>query len=71
MRYKLKWRAGGDEPLQPEIFDTLDAAKRRARELLARYGERATIDVWNDDETWQIVSPAGIADWSRQPDQTA
>lgn len=67
MRYKLKWRTDGTEPLQPEIFDTMDAVKARVRALMAQYGERATIDLWNEEETWQIVSPAGIADWSNRP----
>ena len=67
MRYKLKWRAGEEGPLQPEIFNTMDAAKMRARQLLTEYGDRATIDIWNEDETWQIVSPAGVADWVKQP----
>lgn len=63
MRYKVKWRAGGQEPLQPEIFNTEDDAKARVRQLLEQFGDRATIDVWNEDETWQMVSPAGIVEW--------
>ena len=63
MRYKLKWRAHGTEPLTPETFDTEDQAKARARELLAAQGTAVVIDVWNDDETWQIVTPAGVAEW--------
>ena len=64
MRYKVKWRAGGEEAIQPEIFDTIEAAKARSRELLIKYGEAATIDIWDEDEDWQIVSPAGVAEWS-------
>lgn len=60
MRYKLKWRADGTGPLTPETFDTEDQAKSRARELLAAQGTAVVIDVWNEDETWQIVTPAGV-----------
>jgi hypothetical protein len=63
MRYKVKWRAGGQEPLQPELFNSEADAKVRVRQLLDQYGDRATIDIWNEDETWQMVSPAGVADW--------
>ena len=63
MRYKLKWRADGTGPLTPETFDTEDQAKSRARELLAAQGTAVVIDVWNEDETWQIVTPAGVAGW--------
>jgi hypothetical protein len=63
MRYKIKWRANGDGPLQPETVDTLAQAKARSRELLATYCEKVTIDIWNEDETWQIVSPVGVPDW--------
>ena len=63
MKYKIKWRAAGEEPLQPEILETVEAAKARTRELISEYGQRVIIDVWNEDETWQIVTPAGIADW--------
>lgn len=63
MRYKVKWRAGGQEPLQPEVFNSEGEAKVRARQLLEQYGDRATIDIWNEDETWQMVSPAGVAEW--------
>ena len=65
MRYKIKWRANGDGPLQPEMVETLDQAKARSRELLATYAEKLTIDIWNEDETWQIVSPTGVPDWCR------
>ena len=63
MRYKLEWRADGTGPLTPETFDTEDQAKSRARELLAAQGTAVVIDVWNEDETWQIVTPAGVARW--------
>ena len=65
MRCKVKWRAQGEEPLQPESFEAVEGAKARARELIAKYGEHVTIDIWNDDETWQIVSFAGVADWAK------
>jgi hypothetical protein len=63
MNYKVKWRAAGEEPLQPQVLENVEAAKRRVRELLAAHSQRVTIDVWNEDETWQIVTPAGLADW--------
>jgi hypothetical protein len=66
MRYKVKWRAEGKEPLAPETFDTVDQAKARARQLLATFDEHVTIDVWNEDETWQIVAPPGVAEWSQE-----
>jgi len=48
MRCKVKWRADGAGPLQPEMFDSFDTAKER---------------VWNEDETWQIISPTGAGVW--------
>lgn len=66
MIYKVKWRAEGKGPLAPEAFDTLDAAKKRTRELRAEFGSRATIDIWNGEETWQIITPAGIEEWCEE-----
>jgi len=63
MRYKVKWRAEGEEPLLPELFESDAPAKARARELLAKYGARIVIDVWNEDETWQIIAPPGVSEW--------
>jgi hypothetical protein len=63
MRYKVKWRAGSDGPLAPEVLETLEEAKARVRHLLANH-PGALIDVWNEDETWQIVAPAGVEAWS-------
>ena len=63
MRYKVKWRADGAGPLQPETFDSFDTAKERVRNLLASHGSRASVEVWNEDETWQIVSPTGAGVW--------
>ena len=51
MRYKIKWRAEGEEPLQPELFETVEQAKLRARQLKSQYGERVTIDVRNETDT--------------------
>ena len=65
MRYKVKWRAGGEEPLAPELFESDAPAKARARELLDKYGSRVTIDIWNEDETWQIIAPPGVAEWCK------
>jgi hypothetical protein len=67
MRYKIKWRAGGEEPVAPEPFDGDEPAKARVRELIEKYGERATIEVWNDEETWRIITAARIAEWSTTP----
>jgi hypothetical protein len=65
MRYKVKWRVGGEGPLAPEIFDTEEQAKERVRQLLAEHRDHVVVDVWNEQETWQIVSPAGVEEWSR------
>jgi hypothetical protein len=65
MRYKIKWRSGGDGPLAPELFDDDPSAKARVRELLGTYGTNVTIDVWNESETWRIVTSAGIAEWCK------
>jgi hypothetical protein len=65
MRYKVKWKAGGAGPLQPEVFDSFETAKERIRNLLASHGSQASIEVWNEDETWQIISPTGAAVWSK------
>jgi len=63
MLYKVKWRADGAGPWQPEAFDSFDTAKERVRKLLASYGSGTFIEVWNEDETWQIVSPTGAEEW--------
>ena len=65
MRYKVKWRADGAGPWQPEAFDSFDTAKERVRKLLASYGSGTFIEVWNEDETWQIISPGGAEEWSK------
>lgn len=31
MPYKIKWRAGGEEPLTPQTFETVEQAKAHAR----------------------------------------
>ena len=65
MAYKVKCHADEEGPLLPETFETFDEAKQRVRNLLAQHVKQATIEVWNDDETWQIVSAAGIEEWSQ------
>ena len=50
MRYKVKWRADGAGPWQPEAFDSFDTAKERVRKLLASYGSGTFIEVWNEDD---------------------
>ena len=65
MRYKVKWKTDGAGPLQPEAFDSFNTAKQRVRKLLDSHGSRTFIEVWNEDETWQIVSPGGIEAWSK------
>ena len=62
MRYKVKWWADGAGPLQPETFDSSDTAKERVRNLLVSH---ASIEVWNEDETWQVVTPNGVEAWSK------
>ena len=66
MRYKVKWRAAEASALQPETFPTFDAAKERVRDLLATRGHQIAVEVWNEDETWQIVSSAGAEEWSKE-----
>jgi hypothetical protein len=66
MIYKLKWRTNGAGPLSPEPFDHQNQAKDRARALMKQHGSAVSIDVWNDDETWQIVTPSGVADWCKE-----
>jgi len=68
MRYKGKWRAGGEEPIAPELFDGDGPAKAHVRELLEKHGGRVTIDVWNEDETWRIIAPPGIVEWCKKED---
>src|SRR4051794_16272953 len=65
MGYMVKWRAAENQPLQPELLQNFDAAKKRVRELLDKYGNEAAVEVWNEDETWQIVSASGVEEWSR------
>ena len=62
MRYKVKWWADGAGPLEPETFDSSDTAKERVCNLLASH---ASIEVWNEDETWQIITPNGVEAWSK------
>lgn len=64
MRFKVKWRTEGEGPLAPEVFESEDQAKERVRQLLAEH-HGVVVDVWNEEETWQIVSPAGVEEWSR------
>jgi len=63
MRYKVKRRVDGDGPLSPELFESETHAKGRARELLVKHGARITIDIWNEDETWQVIAPPGVSEW--------
>lgn len=51
--------------MTPEIFDTEGAAKERVRQLVNQHPRHLEVDVWNEDETWQIVTPAGIAEWCK------
>jgi hypothetical protein len=64
VRFKVKWRTEGEGPLAPEVFESEDQAKERVRQLLAEH-HGVVVDVWNEEETWQIVSPAGVEEWSR------
>jgi len=65
MVYTVKWRVAETSALQPETFKTFDAAKERVRNLLAAHGGQAAIEVWNEDETWQIVSSSGVEEWAK------
>lgn len=62
MRYKVKWKTATDRPLLPELVDSAEQAKERTRELL-RLHQDAKVEIWNEEETWQVVSPAGVAEW--------
>ena len=68
-RYKVKWRVGNAGPLSPETVETAEAAKRRARELFLKHGEKVQVEIWNEDETWQVVSAAGAEEWSTASDE--
>jgi hypothetical protein len=48
-------------PLQPETFESIDATKQRVRQLIAQHGSRASIEIWNEDERWQVISSAVLA----------
>ena len=63
MRYCVKWRLSDEGSRAPEICDSEDHAKLRARELIQQYSDRLIIDIWNEDETWQIVASPGVAEW--------
>lgn len=69
MKYKVKWRAGNAGPLSPELVENAEAAKRRARELILKHGEKVQIEIWNEDETWQVVTAAGAEEWSTASDE--
>jgi hypothetical protein len=43
-------------------FKSSDTAKERVRNLLVSH---ASIEVWNEDETWQVVTPNGVEAWSK------
>ena len=66
MRYKVKWKVDGTGPLQPETIDSFEAAQKRVRDVIAQHGSRISIEVWNEDETWQIVSSAGAEEWAKK-----
>ena len=51
-------------PLSPELVESAEAAKRRARELFFTHGEKVQVEIWNEDETWQVVTAAGAEEWS-------
>ncbi len=61
-RYKINWRTQGAAMIVSEAFGSFEAAKRRGRDLLAQH-EGLVASVWNDDETWQVVTPAGFHEW--------
>jgi hypothetical protein len=66
MRYKVKWKAGGaGTRCSPRCSIPLKPPRERIRNLLASHGSQASIEVWNEDETWQIISPTGAAVWSK------
>jgi hypothetical protein len=66
MRYKVKWRLDGAGPLMPEVCETEETAKERVRQLIRKHPQGLVIDVWNEEETWQIVTPIGVAEWCKE-----
>ena len=68
MKYKIKWRVSGSGPLSPELLESADAAKRRTRELFFENGEKVEVEIWNEEETWQVVTAAGAEEWSHASD---
>jgi hypothetical protein len=66
--YKVTWRISGSGPLSAELIESAEAAKRRTRDLFLMHGEKVQVEIWNEDETWQVVSPAGADEWSTSSD---
>ena len=64
MKYMVKWRISASDPLSPELVESAEAAKRRVRDLQLRHGEKVQVEIWNEDETWQVVTTAGAEEWS-------
>jgi len=66
MRYKIKWNVGGTGPLTPELCDSEESAKNRVRQSISERRAGLVVDLWNEDETWQIVTSAGVKEWCDQ-----
>ena len=69
MKYRVKWRVADSGPLSPELIESAEAAKRRVRELFLKHGEEVQVEIWNEDETWQVVTTAGADEWSTTSDE--
>jgi hypothetical protein len=53
--------------LAPELVESAEAAKVRARQLLES-APNLKVEIWNEAETWQVVAPPGIAAWCEYPE---
>jgi hypothetical protein len=69
VKYKVKWRIANSGPLTPELVENAEAAKRRARELILEHGENVQVEMWNEEETWQVVAAAGAEEWATTADE--
>lgn len=65
MRCKVKWRTDKTVQFEIESFENTELAKKRARDIITAKTGQATVELWNESETWQIVSAAGAEAWCR------
>jgi hypothetical protein len=65
-KYKINWKTGTGRNIVSEAFDTFEGAKARGRELLVRH-DNLIASVWDEEETWQVVTPARFREWCMMP----